>query len=129
MEEQLRAVLLASAPVDALVDGRINWTEHPQGKPYPAIVLHGISDVEETTLDGPAGISDARVQVDCFGYSFGEAKQLSRAVRRLLSGYRAPPLQGVIFLNSRDGRAGEAVGADRIYAVSLDFMVKYSTGD
>lgn len=129
MEETIRALLIASGAVSAFVGSRVNWVEHPQGAPYPCIVLHGVSDVEEYNLQGPVGVSDARVQCDCLAHSYGEAKRLSRAVRSVLGGYRGGTLQGVFLVNVRGGTRPDVVGAERIFRVSMDFMVKYSTGE
>ncbi|MEA5163099.1 DUF3168 domain-containing protein, partial [Cereibacter johrii] len=87
MEEDLRALLLGAPAITELVGPRVNFGRHPQGEPLPALVLSTISDREGLTLSGPDGLQRARVQIDCWAASYGEAKRLSRAVRDLLHGH------------------------------------------
>ncbi|MCA0923001.1 DUF3168 domain-containing protein [Pseudooceanicola nanhaiensis] len=127
MEEELRARLLATASVTAICGTRINWGAHPQGAPWPGVILRVISDVEGHTLKGRNGVAHARVQIDCQADSYGGAKRLARAVRAALSGYRGGLLQAVLFADAREGREGGSNEADRPFRVSLDFFVHYTT--
>lgn len=127
MEEAIRTLLLADSGVSSRASDRVNFGTHPQGQPFPAIVLNTISDAEEYTLDGPNGLSQGRVQADCYGDSYRSAKELSRAVRSLLSGYQSGAFQGVFHVSSRDSREGGTNEADRPYRVSMDFMVHFNT--
>ncbi|WP_210526380.1 DUF3168 domain-containing protein [Rubellimicrobium arenae] len=125
MEEQLRALLTGSAAITALVPaGRINWIAHPQGQPWPGIVLHLINRNGDHTLDGPSGIGPARVQVDCWARNYLQAKQIGRAVESVLDGYHGGPFMGVFLAGVRDGREG-ADTADRPFRSSLDFIVRH----
>ena len=126
MEEQLRAILLASSGVTALAPAaRINWGAHPQGAALPALVLNVISDAEEYTMTGPDGLSQGRVQVDAYADTYAQAKQLSRAVLAALSGYRGGGFQGVFHVGTRDSREGGSNEADRPFRVSLDFTTHW----
>ncbi|WP_172599796.1 DUF3168 domain-containing protein [Cereibacter sphaeroides] len=71
MEEALRALLLGTPAITALVDRRVNFGAHPQGEPLPALVLTTVSDREGLTLGGPDGLQQARVQIDCYAESYG----------------------------------------------------------
>lgn len=122
MEEALRSLLLASSGVTALAPAaRINWGTHPQGTALPGVVLNVISDAEGYTMAGRDGLSQGRVQVDCYATTYSQAKQLSRAVRAALSGYRGGGFEGVFHSGTRDSRDGGANEADRPFRVSLDF--------
>jgi len=127
MEEAIRALLLADSGVSGHVGGNVNFGTHPQGKPFPAIVLNTVSDAEGYTLSGPNGVTQARVQADCYADTYGAAKLLSRAVRSLLSGYSGGAFQGVFHVGTRDGREGGSNEAERPYRVSMDFMVHFNT--
>lgn len=125
MEEDFKAILLASAPVVALVARRIDWGSRVQGEPLPAVVLTVISDNDRYLIDRPHGLSDARVQVDCHGDDYSDAKRLARAVREALGGYRGGIFRGVFHEGTRDGREGGANEADRPFRMTVDFTLTY----
>ena len=123
MEEALRTLLRGHAPIAALVGSRVDWGVRPQGSALPAICLTTVNDGPVShSLDGP-GISRARVQIDCFGASYGSAKTVARAVRRLLDGYSGGPFLGAFLTGARD--LPDDDGVTTIHAVSLDFFVNY----
>jgi len=123
MEEDLLALLLASSGVTALVGDRIDWGAIPQGRPWPCVALHLISDPGDHTLDGPTGMMAARVQVDAWALTIGEAVVLGRAVRDALDGYRDDKFGSVLRVNRRTDRDGSH--ADRPFRDSTDFIVHY----
>lgn len=116
MEEHLRSVLLA-------LGHPVAWGSMGQGTGLPRIVLQQVSGSEPVALDGAVGTISGRVQVDCYGGSYGEAITVSRAVRGLLSGYAGGPIQLASLDAIRDGH--DEAGGDVIQRVSLDFAVKY----
>lgn len=126
MEEQIRAILLASSGVAALCGNRIEWGASGQGSEYPRIVLWTISDNEGHNLQGPDGHSVGRVQCDVYAMTYGAAKLLSRAVRAALDGYSGGGLQGVFLAGSRDSREGGSNDAERPFRVSLDFITHFN---
>lgn len=127
MKVALRAILLATSGVTALVATRINWGTHPQGAALPAIVLNVIDDADGYTLAGPDGLSQGRVQVDCYATSPGAADRLAEAVIAALSGYSDSNFRGVFRAGKRDGREGGSNEADRPFRVSLDFITNWRT--
>lgn len=126
MEEALKAALLASSGVTALCGDRIDFGGNAQGAAYPRMVLWTIGDAEGMTLDGPDGLSVGRVQVDCYGLTYGDAKRLSRAVRATLDGYSGNGFQGVFLAGTRDTREGGANEAERPFRTSLDFITNFN---
>lgn len=121
MEEDLRALLLASSGVTALVGTRINWGEHPQGQPLPGLVLNVISDPGDHTLDGPTGDGRARVQADVWALTYAQAVAGGRAVRAALDGHSGGRFRAILFADRRTTR--NTGGADEPYRDSLDFFV------
>jgi hypothetical protein len=131
MEEALIAYLLADSGVQALVQAasgpsRIFWTQAPQGVGKPYATLTKITGLRDTTLDGPSGFQEARVQVDCYGLTFGAAKGLARAVEAVLSGLTVTTggieFQGCFLDAERDGYEADA-SPDKLFRTSLDFMI------
>jgi hypothetical protein len=125
MEEALRALLLGSTAVTDLCGQRINWGGHPQGADYPSLVLHVIDDSEGHTLEGPDGLSVARVQVDCWGDTYKQANGLARAVRARLDGHSGASFDSILLLASRDDRRNGTNEATRRFRVFLDFTVNW----
>lgn len=121
MEKELRALILSLGgvpPADS-----VNWGTHPQGAAYPGIVLNIASDREDVLMDGPDGLSSARVQIDCYDITNGGAKMLADILRAALNGHRGGCFQGIFLDSVRDmNRVGLT---DQPFRTSLDFMVKY----
>lgn len=125
MEEDIRALLLASAGVTAICGTRINFGAHPQGQPLPAVVLNTAADVQGVTMAAPEGHSEALVQVDSYGETYASSKSLARAVRSVLSGYSGGDILGVFEVASRDTREDGSTEPGRPYRVSADYTVRY----
>lgn len=123
MEQHLRSLLLARTEVSALVGERVDWGLRPQGDPAPAICLTVIFDGPvDHSLDGP-GISRARIQVDSFARSYGEAKAIGSAVRTMLDGYSDAVLTSCLLAGARDLQDGDA--DLRMHYVSADYLLTY----
>ena len=117
MEEALRALLIAALPGVPVAWGL-------GSDALPRVVLFVISGGDDMTQDGPSGLCWRRVQVDCYGATYGAARLLSREVRAILSGYRGGIFNGIFLDADRDGEMTD--GPASVQArVSLDFMVHY----
>jgi hypothetical protein len=129
MEEALTTHLLAQAGLTALVGtspARVTWGRRAQGSALPAVVLHVISRTPQYTMAGDTGSRPQRIQVDCWGATYGAAKAVARQVTDALSGARTT-VGSVDFLGSfkeseRDSfEQGE--GADALNRISMDFII------
>ena len=127
MEEEFRAILLNSSAISEVVGSRIDYASATQGAALPYIVLHVIDDQEEHTYQGPDGLSQGRVQVDCYGATYGQAKTLSRHVRAVLDGYRGGQFSAIFHASTRDNREGGTNEPERPFTVQLDFLTKWRT--
>ncbi|UWQ19521.1 DUF3168 domain-containing protein [Jannaschia sp. M317] len=123
MEEVLIGLLTGATTVTDLT-AEVNWGVHPQGVPFPGVVLNVVGGTSGVTLDGPNGTGSALVQVDAYAATYGEAKLLSRAIEAVLNGHRGGAIMGVFLVSRRDGREGD-VTADRPFRVSTDFRIHY----
>lgn len=126
MQEDFRALLMNDPAVSVLCGARINYAEHPQGAPLPAIVLTLIDDAEGHHLKGPDGLSTGRVQVDCYADTYADAMQLARAVRAKMDGYHDARFPGVFLDGTQGRRDGGSNEAERPYRVILDFLTNWS---
>lgn len=126
MEEALRAFLLAQSGVSSVVSDRAYWNIRPQAGPLPALVLQVIDRSPAYTMDGNAALAETRVQVDCYGATYAQAKTLARAVRVPLDGKRftQDSIRFEAFrLDERDLSEAGTTEAERVHRISLDFQI------
>ena len=126
MEEALRAHLLETASIHALVDDRVSWASRPQASALPAVCLSKVDSLPDYTMQGPSGLVQSRVQVDCWADTYGGARGLARFVSVAISGidteingYR---LRGGFLQGDRDF-FDQAAGGTDLFRVSLDFII------
>lgn len=130
----LRAILLSDATVSALVGGnRIMPIRLEQGQKNASIVYNRITEEGHYQMNGPAGIGQARMQVDSWGSLPSAAVELANAAYDRLSGFQgvvawgsSSPQEEIrvhgIFLES--GREDYDAIAD-MYRMSRDYMIWY----
>lgn len=123
MEQELRALLLARLP--GMTADRLNWGEHPQASAGPYVVLYLVSWNMGHTQQGPDGLEQARVQIDCYADTFGDARGLARQVMTLLDGYRGGQFQAILSAGMRMDRETDENGGEAIYRASLDFLTHW----
>lgn len=125
MEAALIARLLATAGVTALVSTRINWSRRVQSEALPAIVLHRIDGAPDVHHGGASGLVASRVQVDCWGATYGSAKAVARAVETAITAQTFT--QGVVrfdvilIADERDSTFDETTP---LFRTSLDLMIQ-----
>lgn len=129
MEEALRARLLATAGVTALVSQRVHCGSRPQASVLPAITINRVSGAPIYTDDGECGLADARVQIDCWGETYSSAKQTARAVIESLSAFfgtvGAVTFDFVLLDLERDTREGGSNAEEYEFRTQIDFTVLY----
>lgn len=87
----------------------------PELTPRPYIIYQVISNPTQNTLDGDAGISNRRVQVDVWADSYGAAKGLAASITAAMK--TAP------FVNIKIGDNDLYEPEVKIFRVSMDFSV------
>ena len=126
MEEALRAFLLTQSGVSSVVSDRAYWNMRPQGAALPALVLQVIDRSPAYTMDGNAALAETRVQIDCYGTTYAQAKTLARAVRTPLDGKRftQSSIRFEAFrLDERDLSEAGTTEGERVHRISLDFQI------
>lgn len=124
MESAFRTLLTGSAVITAVCPAaRISWGVIAQGKGLPAIALNVIGNTDGLTFKGPDGLWQGRVQVDCYGLLYDDARALAGKIITLLSGYKGGNFQGIFLDGRRDNDDPAAFG--RPHRVSLDFKTKW----
>lgn len=126
MEEDLVARLLANTALVALVGDRINWIDRPEGDALPSVTLQVITSGDAYTYEGRVRFVNSRVQTDCWGRSYLEAKLVSRALRDAIE----PPATigstsfGQSFReNAPDFPPEDIAGGVTAYRVNGDFII------
>lgn len=135
MEAALSDYLLASSALVALVGNRITWDERPQGDSLPSVVLQWIDGVPEYSDEGRAGLTTARLQIDCWAtHEPGKngstlAKEVARLVAAALpvsmtaSGVE---FQGVFIDSIRDFPPEMAAAQIPVFRRSLDYLITFT---
>lgn len=124
MEEALRALLKADSGLITLTSTRIDWGARTQGAGSPAVVLHRISGVRGQHMQGPDGLIESRVQVDCLGATYALAKETARAVIAVLNGHRGGVFQRIFVESERDDH--DLSPPDPLYRTRLDLLIWHS---
>lgn len=84
----LRTFLLADVDISALVGGtRVYPIQLPQGG-TEGIVQNLISEQTDYHMQGPSGLVQARIQVDCWDATADDAVTLANMVKDRLSGHK-----------------------------------------
>lgn len=125
MEIEFKALVVAGFPDVPLA--RINWGEHMRSAGAPYIVIHRITMTEGHTQQGPDGLKQARVQVDCYSPIFGEASLMGEQAKEVLDFYRGGVFRGIFFDTMRGPtrESGDNPG-ESMYRASLDFLTHWS---
>jgi hypothetical protein len=127
MEESLIQLLLADSGLSALVSTRVYPGSRPQGSALPAVVLNRISGGPGYADDGETGLTNTRIQIDCWAATYGQAKLVARAVTASLSDFQGTigntVFCSVMLEDERDLREGGGNVPENPFRTSLDFDV------
>jgi hypothetical protein len=126
LEEGIYTLLVNDSGVSALVVDRVFPVQAPEGAPAPLIVFLGVSIVPVTGVSGQNKLTKKRMQFDCYGQTYSDAKKLEKAINHVLINYQgtlgdsdSTYVNGIQALLSQDLFDSDA----NLYRVSLDFEV------
>ena len=122
-EGAIRAAILGSAPVTALVGTRVYPMMLPQGPTFPAIVYQRISTVPDMLVDGP-GFAPIRMQLSMWATTCDGARTLADAVVTALHGYHGGELRLSRLINLLDDYEPDT----KLFRVIADFRVHHTQG-
>lgn len=128
MEEAIRTRLLNTSGVTALVGTRVYCGSRPQGQTLPDVIINRISGAPIYTDDGESGLAEARIELDCWGTTYGSAKNVARAVIESLSAFFGTvgdtPFQYILLDAERDFReVGTVDSTENLFRTNLDFII------
>lgn len=128
MQTVLANLLLAYAPLAALVGNRVHWRRMPQGQPAPNVVMHKISGSPSYTYGGPTSYAQTRVQFDCKGNTVAEAQQVAQALTVRLAGFRGA-FAGFVFQGcflDNEGQDDGVDGTSTWFVERRDFLIHWA---
>lgn len=120
MEEAFRAAMLADSELAAIVGARIDWGLRPDV--LPSIRLQVVGKVPIYAYGGRVGLTPYRVQVDCFGARYGEAKRVARAAEAAVGTLARPSWDACFIEAERDDQENDAAGKP-VHRTSLDCRI------
>mgnify|MGYP003403564126 CR=1 FL=1 len=124
-EAELRALLVAYAPLTALVGTRIVWNEIPQASADPNVSLFKITGAPGYHMKGSDGLQSSIVQINVRASTYASAIAVRNAIVDCLSGCTGTQSSiffGGIFLRS-ERQASEKPTTTLYHTVQLDFDV------
>lgn len=88
IEVAIRQILLANnSTVPSLADNRVFFGNRPQNERRAGIVLTKTSEVTYQTLNGKAGYSIGRMQLDCLAPTYPAVKELAKAAKDTIENF------------------------------------------
>lgn len=114
--------VVAAAPVGGFL------AQLPQDQALPSWSYTTVADPTDYTLKGPVGLSERRIQIDCYGNTGAETITLASAIDAVLSGYMGTlpdgtHVQGCFHLNTMDVFDEES----RTFRRMLEYSLWYVT--
>lgn len=127
MQTKLANLVLAHAPLAALVGNRVQWDTLPQGTPQGTVSMTLVSGITDYHMAGPSGLGFARVQFDCRDSSAAKARAIAEALKVRLSGFRGE-FQGYKFMGCFEVAQRTSFGkvdANSWYTDSRDYEITW----
>lgn len=134
-ELAVKTLLTDDANVSGLIGSKVYVQIASQRAKAPYIILRRVSAPHEHTMTAAAGTARARLQLECYGSTYDQAKLLADYVRGALDGYAgnvvtaSGTLSGVSIMLDDDGDGFEnpASGKGRgTHRVMSDYFVRYT---
>lgn len=127
-EKAIRTLLLAAAPVTALVVDRIFPGELPQNTVLPAIGVTHISTVEHPTIDASAAYKLVQTRIECTALAkdYASVKALINAIRGACN-YAHGAIGGVTVNSIRRDMVGPDMRDSdlTVFGQTVDFIVTW----
>ena len=95
----IKVIISANAGANALLYGRVYPGVIDTGRGFPAIAVTRASTEANATKTGVSNVDFVRVQLDIFARTYGEAEDVSEAVRAALDYYTGSVVSGADTVN------------------------------
>lgn len=130
IEEAIYGLLTADLAVRGLIASRLFPDQAPEGTEFPCVVYSQADQRTVMTYGGPKKLNSYSMSFEVFGTSKRSVKDVSRAIRSRLNGYRGVAsgmsIQG-IFDESETSGVEIPIHADEfgVYSAELTFFIWY----
>jgi hypothetical protein len=126
LESELANFILLGPGIAGLIGDRITPVVLVQNSPLPAVTYQSIAKTRlRVHGDGPTGLCDSLIQVDCWAERYNQCKTLADLIRVYLDGYKglmgSVRVQQTILVTERDDFEDER----EIHNVSMDFRITH----
>ena len=122
MRQALRKRQIDDPSVAALVGTRVTWMTRPQASALPAVTMQTINDERPQHLKGFDDARGTRVQIDCWGDSYGQTVALAEAV--IAATVSPGTIEGIRFgratIEGQRDLSEDKPGGGTLYRQSLD---------
>jgi len=129
LQEGLKSFLDANAAVSALVVNRTYAAQIPELSAtsiLPAIAYKEIHGNGEFSMDGPDLVQYSRMQFDCYGKVYADAKRLARTLRQELEAFTGALPDGTVIEHmQRESEIDIFEDAPFIYCTAVDIKIVY----
>ncbi len=134
-EEAVRKLLTDDTEVSELISSRVYAQHAPQKAPAPYIVYSRVSGDHLQHTTAPSGLASTSIQLDMFGVTYSQAKDLAEEVRLALDGFsgvvstatKTITIKTITIATHTDGfEIPPAAGQKGIHRVIMDFAVWYT---
>lgn len=131
LEPAFRILLVNDPTIAPIVGDRVYMNVRPADERRPSLVLTRVSTFFARRFGGDSSATKGRMQVDIFGESYQEVKELADKVRNRLDGFTGT-VAGTRFLyceieDERDLPAAPLAGRSTpLFAVSIDVRFLYA---
>lgn len=85
LETKIFSLLTANTAVKAIVSNRVYPKVLKQSCRLPAVSCQRVSGNYAADLEGNSGLEQPRIQIDCWGLGYVQAKDLAKAVRAAMA--------------------------------------------
>jgi len=131
IEKAIDSLLRSNATLTALVSGRIYPMIRDQADGLPAVTFQIISAPRLHAFDGPIGMVQARIQINCFAADdpLGAAN-ISEIIRKAFDGFQGSPadvrIEALLIEDLSDLPVIVPENErQNVYAKTMDFIVTY----
>lgn len=130
LEQGLLSYLNSVPGITSQAAGRVYPAPAPEDPTYPLIVYQRISTTRVRSLQGPAQLAKARMQINAYAQGYAAAKTLADEIRNALDCYQGTlgsiNVSGCFLEDDADTFDIEPENlANRVYGVRMDFLIGY----